>query len=118
MFMFTFVTSSTQYTCTVTPQLYDGVKPVRQCRQLSPELVSDDKVPGKPFQALGNSCPRVFLGKNLDVVEKKMETCIYNIAEICWGKPEPRPGLFVKITCGAFSRNLYYSPIHPLYPSA
>ena len=47
-----------------------------------------------------------------------METCIYNIAEICWGKPEPRPGLFVKITCSAFSRNLYYSPIHPIYPGS
>ena len=47
-----------------------------------------------------------------------METCIYNIAEICWGQPEPRPGLFLTLTWCEKSDNLIYSPIHQLYPGS
>ena len=47
-----------------------------------------------------------------------METCIYNIAEICWGKKEPRPGLFVTPTWCEVSDNLIYSPIHQVFPGA
>ena len=67
---------------------------------------------------MGNSGPRVFLGKNLDVVQKILETCIYNIAEICWGKKEPRPGLFVTPTWCEVSDNLIHSPIHQVFPRA
>jgi hypothetical protein len=47
-----------------------------------------------------------------------METCIYNIAEICWGKKEPRPGLFITPTWCQKSDNLIYSPIHQVFPGA
>ena len=52
------------------------------------------------------------------MVKKKMETCIYNIAEISWGKPAPRPGLFVTPTWCEVSDNLIYSPIHQVFPGA
>ena len=47
-----------------------------------------------------------------------METCIYNISIIRWGKPAPRPGLFVTPTWCEVSDNLIYSPIHQVYPGA
>ena len=47
-----------------------------------------------------------------------METCIYNIAKICWGQPEPRPGRFLTLTWCEKSDNLIYSPIHQLYPGS
>ena len=47
-----------------------------------------------------------------------METCLYNIAKISWGKPAPRPGLFVTPTWCEVSDNLIYSPIHQVFPGA
>ena len=47
-----------------------------------------------------------------------METWIYNIAVISWGKLAPQPGLFVTPMWCEVSDNLIYSPIHQTFPGA
>ena len=47
-----------------------------------------------------------------------METSIYDIAVIRWGKLAPRPGLGETPMWCKVSDNLNYSPIHQVYPGA